>query len=170
MLTPHPGEAGLLLGITPPSSTATGSARRARSRASGRVVVLKGAATVMAAPDGRLVVNPTGGPALGSGGTGDVLAGIVGAFLAQGVPAFEAAALAAFVHGAAGDRIAAGRGSRGALASEVADEIPEVLRDAAASRQLRSGARRCASRSRSPAETRAGAGALGAVLDRRAAS
>lgn len=130
VLTPHPGEAGLLLGLTPAALNAARPAQaRALARESGAIVVLKGAGTVVAAPDGRLVVNPTGGPVLGTGGTGDVLAGLVGAFLAQRVPAFEAAALAAFVHGAAGDRIAAGRGSRGALASEVADMIPEVLRE-----------------------------------------
>ena len=59
-----------------------------------------------AAPDGQAIVNPTGGPALASGGTGDVLVGIVTAYLAQGCEAFEAAALAAFVHGAAADQIA----------------------------------------------------------------
>jgi NAD(P)H-hydrate epimerase len=75
-----------------------------------------------------VAVNPTGGPVLGSGGTGDVLAGLTGALLAQGAPAFEAAALAAFVHGAAGDGVAARRGARGALASEIADAIPEMLR------------------------------------------
>ena len=64
----------------------------------GHRLLLKGAATVTAAPDGRAVVNPTGGPALASGGTGDVLLGIVTGYLAQGLEAFEAAALAAFVH------------------------------------------------------------------------
>ena len=87
-----------------------------------------------AAPDGRAVVNPTGGPALASGGTGDVLLGVVTGYLAQGLPAFEAAALAAFVHGAAADRIALRTGAAGLLASELAAELPETaqrLRQAA---------------------------------------
>jgi NAD(P)H-hydrate epimerase len=98
-------------------------------------VLLKGAATVTAAPDGRAVVNPTGGPALASGGTGDVLLGLVTGYLAQGCEAFEAAALAAFVHGAAADRIALRTGPSGLLAGDLATELPETaqrLRQAAA--------------------------------------
>jgi NAD(P)H-hydrate epimerase len=92
------------------------------------VVVLKGAGTVTAAPDGRAVVNTTGGPILGTGGTGDVLAGLIGALLAQGVEPFAAACLGVFLHGAAGDRIAARLGDSGLLASELADEIPLARR------------------------------------------
>jgi NAD(P)H-hydrate epimerase len=88
------------------------------------VVLLKGAASVIAAPDGRVLVNPTGGPALGSGGTGDVLSGVVAGLLAQGTPAFEAAALAAFVHGAAADRLAATMGDSGLLAGDLARALP----------------------------------------------
>ncbi|HEY8122844.1 MAG TPA: NAD(P)H-hydrate dehydratase [Myxococcota bacterium] len=129
VLTPHPGEAGMLLSLTPKAvNAARVEHARALAAQTGAIVVLKGAGTVIAAPDGRVAVNPTGGPVLGSGGTGDVLAGLTGALLAQGAPAFEAAALAAFVHGAAGDGVAARRGARGALASEIADAIPEMLR------------------------------------------
>ncbi len=129
VLTPHPGEAGMLLGLTPKAlNAARPTQARALAQQTGAIVVLKGAGTVVAAPDGRIAVNSTGGPVLGTGGTGDVLAGLIGAFLAQRVPAFEAAVLAAFVHGAAGDRVATKRGSRGALAREIADAIPEVLR------------------------------------------
>jgi len=136
VLTPHPGEAAGLLG----SDAATinrdrlGAARRL-AQLSGCVVLLKGAATITAAPDGRAIVNPTGGPALASGGTGDVLLGIVTAHLAQGCEAFEAAALAAFVHGAAADAIAQRTGPAGLLASELAAELPAAaqrLREAAA--------------------------------------
>jgi hydroxyethylthiazole kinase-like uncharacterized protein yjeF len=129
LLTPHPGEAGLLLGLTPKQVNAARPAHaRALAERSGAIVVLKGAGTVIAAPNGRTAVNPTGGPVLGTGGTGDVLAGLAGALLAQRMPAFEAAVLAAFLHGAAGDLVASRRGERGALASEVADALPEVLR------------------------------------------
>ncbi len=138
VLTPHPGEAASLLG----SDAATLNrdrlgAARSLARSSGCVVVLKGAASVTAAPDGRAIVNPTGGPALASGGTGDVLVGIVTAYLAQGCEAFEAAALAAFVHGAAADQIAQRTGPSGLLASDLVAELPETaerLRQAARAR------------------------------------
>jgi NAD(P)H-hydrate epimerase len=129
VLTPHPGEAGMLLGLTPKQINAARPAHaRTLARQSGAVVVLKGAGTVIAEPSGLLAVNPTGGPVLGTGGTGDVLAGLIGALLAQRAPVFAAATLGAFVHGAAGDLVAARAGSRGALASEIADAIPEVMR------------------------------------------
>jgi NAD(P)H-hydrate epimerase len=127
VLTPHPGEAAALLGSDAAALNRDrlGAARRLASLTR-CVVLLKGAGTVTAAPDGRAVVNPTGGPALASGGTGDVLLGVVTGYLAQGLPAFEAAALAAFVHGAAADRIALRTGASGLLASELAAELPET--------------------------------------------
>ena len=129
ILTPHPGEMARLCD----RSTAEVQGRRLEvareiARRSGAVVVLKGAGTVTAAPDGRAVVNTTGGPILGTGGTGDVLAGLIGALLAQGVEPFAAACLGVFLHGAAGDRIAARLGDSGLLASELADEIPLARR------------------------------------------
>ena len=135
ILTPHPGEAARLLGVTAAAinSDRVAAARRIATQAES-VVILKGAATVIAAPDGRSALNPTGGPALGSGGTGDVLTGIVVALLAQGVPTFEAAALGAWVHGFAGDRMTSRLGRSGVLASEVAAALPgafEALRSSA---------------------------------------
>jgi NAD(P)H-hydrate epimerase len=126
-VTPHPGEAAALLGCAPAeiNGDRPAAARELASR-TGAVVVLKGAATVIAQGD-RLAVNPTGGPLLGSGGTGDVLAGMVGGFLAQGLAAFDAGAVAAWVHGRAGDALALRRGGVGVLAGEVAEELPETL-------------------------------------------
>ena len=127
IVTPHPGEAAALLGCTSAEINADrASAARELAIRTGAVAVLKGAATVIA-QEKRLAVNPTGGPLLGSGGTGDVLAGMVGGFLAQGLEAFDAGALAAWVHGRAGDALAHRRGGVGILASEVADELPETL-------------------------------------------
>jgi NAD(P)H-hydrate epimerase len=133
VLTPHEGEAAGLLGTQASDVAAdrVGSARRIAVQARA-VCVLKGPGTIVT--DGaRVQVNTTGGPILATGGTGDVLAGILGAFLAGGVAygrdAFEAVALGVHVHGAAGDRLAARRGDRGTLAGEVADEVPLVLRD-----------------------------------------
>ncbi|MDD9801820.1 MAG: NAD(P)H-hydrate dehydratase [Deltaproteobacteria bacterium] len=128
VLTPHPGEAAALLGATAAqiNSGRVGAARRLAGQ-SGAVALLKGAATVAAAPGRRSVVNPTGGPLLAAGGSGDVLAGMVGGLLAQGAEALEAAALAAYVHGAAADRLAACRGSAGTLAGELAAALPATL-------------------------------------------
>lgn len=135
VLTPHPGEAALLLGCRAEelNRDRVGAARRL-AEVTGAVAVLKGAATVIAEPGGRVRVNPTGGPALATGGTGDVLAGAAGALLAQGLEAFDAASLAVYVHGLAADRLARAAGPAGLLAGEVARELPEAaesLREAA---------------------------------------
>jgi len=129
VLTPHPGELARLLGTTAADvqSDRIGAARRA-AKTTGAVVILKGARTVVARPSGEIDVNPTGGPILATGGTGDVLAGVVGSLLGQGLGAAEAARLGAYVHGLAGD-IAAGDGlDRGVLAREVAAAIPRAIR------------------------------------------
>ncbi len=131
IVTPHPGEAARLLGSSAREILADrAAAARALAEASGAIAVLKGAGTVTAGPDGRVAVNPTGGPVLGTGGTGDVLAGLIGSLLGQGMDPFEAAVTGAFLHGAAGDRLAGGRGPAGSLAGEVADSLPEVLQRA----------------------------------------
>jgi NAD(P)H-hydrate epimerase len=129
ILTPHAGELARLLGITSDEveSDRFAAARTAAARARA-VVVLKGPFTVIAAPDGRLVVNSTGNPALATAGSGDVLAGLTGA-LACSLPPFEAAWCAAYLHGAAGDAWKVKNGDRGLLASAIADEVPAVLRD-----------------------------------------
>jgi NAD(P)H-hydrate epimerase len=129
VLTPHPGEAAALLGTTAAdvNRDRLGAARRLASE-SGAIVALKGAATVVATPDGLVTLNPTGGPALAAGGTGDVLTGVIAGLLAQGLAAREAAALGVFLHGAAADRLAALRGEAGLLASEVAGALPDALR------------------------------------------
>lgn len=135
VLTPHPGEASALLGRSPSDiNRDRPSSARALAEVTGAVVVLKGAATLIAAPEGRLIVNPTGGPALATGGTGDVLLGMVTGFIAQGVLPFEAAALAAWLHGFAADRISERSGPAGMLAGDLLSELPvaaQALRDAA---------------------------------------
>ncbi|HIF93838.1 MAG TPA: NAD(P)H-hydrate dehydratase [Myxococcales bacterium] len=126
ILTPHPGEAARLLGVEAIDinadrlASARGLAERSQS-----VVILKGAGTVVAEPEGRALIIPTGGPALASGGTGDVLTGIVAALLGSGCPAFQAAALAAWWHGSSADRLDQGRAGFGVLASEIADGLPD---------------------------------------------
>jgi len=128
ILTPHPGEASRLLGVPVAeiNRNRVAAARRLATEAGG-VVVLKGAASVIAAANGRTVLNATGGPVLASGGTGDVLTGLVAALLGQGLDAFDAAALGAWVHGRAGDRLAERRGTSGVVAGEIAAELPALF-------------------------------------------
>ena len=108
VLTPHPLEAARLLG-SDAASINTDRIRAARDLARGyeAIVVLKGAGTIVAAPDGRASINLTGNPLLATAGTGDVLAGLIGALLAQGLEAWDAARVGAAWHGACADALAA---------------------------------------------------------------
>jgi NAD(P)H-hydrate epimerase len=133
ILTPHPGEMARLVGrSTAEVQRQRVDVARTLARETGAVVVLKGSGTIVAAPDGRWTLNTTGGPILATGGTGDVLAGLTGSLLAQGLGPYDAARLAAFLHGRAGDRLAARLGDAGLLASELADELPLARHELAA--------------------------------------
>lgn len=129
ILTPHPGEmARLEVEATSQSINADrlGTARRfARER--GVYLVLKGARTVIARPDGLLAICPTGNAGMATAGTGDVLTGMVVGLLAQKVPSWEAACSATYLHGAAGDLAAQRLGQAGMLAGDVIDQIPHAL-------------------------------------------
>jgi NAD(P)H-hydrate epimerase len=128
-LTPHPAEAARLLGCTTAEVQHDRAAAARRLAAElGAPVALKGARTMIAHPDGSLAINPTGGPALATGGTGDVLAGAVAALCGQGLTSFDALCLATYVHGATADSLIATRGvDRGILAGEVADALPAIF-------------------------------------------
>lgn len=121
VLTPHDGEFVLLTGVHPGQDRLLAARRLAAD--SGAIVLLKGPATIVAAPDGEVLVVTTGDSRLATAGTGDVLAGIVVALLAAGVDPLWAAAAAAWVHGQAGARAA----MSGMIASDIADHIPAVL-------------------------------------------
>jgi NAD(P)H-hydrate epimerase len=129
ILTPHPGEAGRLLGKAAADVEADrfGAARELVA-ATGAVVVLKGAHTIVASPDSRLAVTPVACPALATAGSGDVLGGIVGA-MACTLPTFEAACAGVMLHAMAGEAWSRARAGadRGMLASEVADTLPQLL-------------------------------------------
>jgi NAD(P)H-hydrate epimerase len=128
VVTPHPGEMARLLGIdTARVQEDRLGVARALARRERVVVVLKGAHTIVAGPDGRAAISPTGNPGMASGGTGDVLSGVVGALLAQGLAPFDAAALAVFAHGAAGDAVAARQGEIGLAARDLLGELPPTL-------------------------------------------
>jgi hydroxyethylthiazole kinase-like uncharacterized protein yjeF len=125
VLTPHPAEMGRLCDTSAREVQADRTGVAARYAAEhGVVVVLKGAETVVAAPDGRLAVDGHRIVALASGGTGDVLAGLTGAMLAGGLEAFDAALAAVTVHAEAGAAVEAWRGRAGALATDVLEALP----------------------------------------------
>jgi hydroxyethylthiazole kinase-like uncharacterized protein yjeF len=120
VLTPHPGEMGRLMGRTAREVQAQRlDLARAFSKEHGAVLVLKGARTLVATPDGTVRVNPTGNPGMASGGTGDVLSGMIGAFLAQKLEPVVAASLGVLAHGAAGDVAAERWGQLGLVASDL---------------------------------------------------
>jgi len=130
VITPHPGEMAHLLGLPVEAVQSDRfSAVRRAAQVTKAVVVLKGAYTLIAEPEGGLYINPTGNRALGTGGSGDVLTGVIAGLLAQGLGAPEAAAAGAFLHGLAGDRLAQRMGEDGVLAGEIAAELPAAQRD-----------------------------------------
>ena len=128
ILTPHPGEMSRLTGLSVEAVQADreGIARRYAAQWNA-VVVLKGARTVVAGPDGRVCINPTGNPGLARGGSGDVLAGMTSALLACGLSAYDAAACAVWLHGAVADRAAARRGEYGMLPQDIFPQLGRMF-------------------------------------------
>lgn len=124
ILTPHPAELSRLLGCSMAQiqKDRIAAARQAVQR-TGAVVVLKGHHTVIAAPSGELWVNPTGNPGMAVGGSGDVLAGMIAALVAQGLSPEDAARCGVYLHGAAGDRAAARLSQHAMLPSDMIDEL-----------------------------------------------
>lgn len=122
VLTPHPGELGRLLGVETRDVQADRLAAASRFASDSCAVVLKGAGTVIYGA-GRAVINTSGTPALATAGTGDVLAGIVGALLAQGLSPLEAGALAAYVHGLAGEAAAEQRTPVAVTSEDLPDHL-----------------------------------------------
>lgn len=128
VLTPHPGEAARLLGISTQQVQADRpAAARRLARQYAAVCVLKGAGSLIAAPDGRLAICEHGHPAMATGGLGDVLAGLIGALRAQGLDGYDAACLGVWLHACAGER--SGEGGRGLAASDLIPAIRQLLEE-----------------------------------------
>ncbi len=129
LLTPHPGEMARLLNLTT-AEVQKNRVSLARSFAKDHqvVLVLKGARTLIARDDGTVFVNPTGNPGMATGGTGDVLAGLCGALIAQGLSTEDAAVSGTWVHGLAGDVARERRGEMGLIASDLLEGLGEVWR------------------------------------------
>lgn len=130
ILTPHPGEMARLTGMTTEKvqedriGCALGFSKKYNV-----IVVLKGANTVIASPDGPVFINTTGNPGMAKGGSGDVLTGMIAAFLAQGIEPLEAAKAAVFVHGLAGDMAENALGEYGMGACDIIEYIPYAIRN-----------------------------------------
>ena len=129
VLTPHPGEMSTLTGVP----TSDIQARRTEAALEwsslwGKVVALKGAHTVVANPEGRCWVSPFANPALASGGTGDVLTGVIAGLMAQGLSPEDAACCGVFLHGSAGRAVSVELGDAGTLAGDLLDALPRTIK------------------------------------------
>jgi NAD(P)H-hydrate epimerase len=160
VLTPHAGEFARMRvgsGIAPDADgdladddAARVAATKDAAAAWRQVVVLKGARTVVASPDGEVALAPFENPALATGGTGDVLAGAIGALLAQGLTPFAAARLGVYLHGAAGDALRERFGDAGLLASDLPDALAMARRRLAAIAERRASGKRLGFRVEAP--------------------
>lgn len=129
VITPHAGEMSRFTGqpvdevLADPVAVA-----RATAKEHGIFVVLKGATTVVASPSGRIAFSTAGNPGMATGGTGDVLAGVIGGLLAQGIDTEDAVRLGVSLHSASGDRAASRRGQTALIASDIVDDLADVLK------------------------------------------
>jgi len=130
IVTPHPGEMSRLteLPVADIQADRLGVAIRQAARW-GATVILKGAHTVVAAPDGHARISPFANPALASGGTGDVLAGAVAGLVAQGLGPFDAAALGVYLHGRSGEKVRRELGEAGLLAGDLLPNLPLMIKE-----------------------------------------
>jgi len=129
ILTPHPGEMAKLLGV---SVKKVQDDREEITKKFARdykvTLVLKGQHTIVADNKGQLHINKTGNPGMATAGSGDVLTGIIAAFLGQGLNSFDAAKFAVYLHGLAGDLAAKEKTKMGMIASDIIDKIPEAIK------------------------------------------
>lgn len=129
ILTPHPGEMARLtgLGVKQVQDDRIGCAREFASRYN-VIIVLKGAHTIIASPEGRIYINTTGNPGMAKGGSGDILTGMIASFLSQGMEAIDAAKAAVYIHGLAGDMASLKFGEYGMKAGDIIEFIPDAIK------------------------------------------
>jgi NAD(P)H-hydrate epimerase len=134
ILTPHPGEMARLLGKQRGLTVSSQDIEKDRinialsfAKQTGTYIVLKGVPTIIAEPEGKAYINPTGNPGMASAGTGDVLTGMISGFLSQGLKPIQAAILGVFLHGFAGDIVASEKGEYPLIASDIIDKIPAAF-------------------------------------------
>lgn len=129
VLTPHPGEMARLTDLSVDEIQANREEiTKQFAKKWNKIVVLKGANTVIVSPDGEVVLSPFANPALATAGTGDVLSGIITGLIAQGLKTFEAACCGVYIHGMVGEEIKEKMGDAGALASDLLPLLPGVLK------------------------------------------
>jgi len=125
ILTPHPGEMARLVGNTLPEDHVSRiSVAQEFARTYGVFLVLKGARTIIASPEGDVAINGSGNPGMASGGMGDVLTGIIASLAGQGYCAWDACRLGVFIHGYSADMVAGIKGEIGISATDVQENIP----------------------------------------------
>lgn len=130
VLTPHPGEMARLTGLTTEKiQQARLYLARSWSSIWGVVLALKGARSIVASPDGMAYINPTGNPGMATGGSGDILTGLIAGLMAQGVEATKAASAGVYLHGQAGDAAAIEKGMIGLVASDILRALPAVIKN-----------------------------------------
>jgi hydroxyethylthiazole kinase-like uncharacterized protein yjeF len=140
IITPHPGEMARLTGLTVEAVQSNRVEVARTFAATHRVhVILKGHRTVVATPDGRAYINLTGNPGMASGGTGDVLTGVVAAWFAQLLDASDAAQLAVYLHGLAGDLAAADEGEVAMVAGDLVDRLGDAVLELTSTRRRKTG-------------------------------
>lgn len=129
ILTPHPGEMARLTGVSIKKiQTDRINVAQYFAKEWGRVLVLKGANTVIASPTSQVYLSPFANPALSTAGTGDILAGVIAGMLAQGLDCFSAASVGVYIHGLAGEILRKKIGNAGVLASDLLLMLPEAIR------------------------------------------
>lgn len=128
ILTPHPGEMSRLTGLTSKQILEDRvEISRHFAQSHQAFLVLKGFRTLIATPQGEIFINPTGNPGMASGGTGDVLTGMIGGLISQGFSILSSLQMAVFLHGLAGDRVSSEKGERSIVATDLIEKIPAVL-------------------------------------------
>ena len=130
VITPHPGEMARLLGISVKEVQSDRvNIARSFSKEWGVITVLKGSRTIIASPEGEIYVNATGNAGMSTGGSGDVLTGIISSLIGQGVKPLDAAVAGVYLHGLCGDNVAQRKGEHGLIAGDLVQEIPYVILD-----------------------------------------